>query len=273
MWIGVVMSLWLAFVYVVRGGRGLPLASYQAALLLFPAVLISLRGLFGGTMSQLTSVPAAGYPLWLIFAAYLLLRFFKWLEPEPAGEFRRTALVSTILMSYAIVRLAGAVSMELRTTYTPIETAAGLIRVQDAGTSADVYQFITAQSKQGEPILDVANGGGVNFAAHRSSPIFSTQFTALAPSQQYLDEDLARIRRKPPQLVIANMGEDFQASYGLCLKTGCTCPSLVWRSNRLACDPARTFPILEYVRAHYEPRIHIGEKVIYVKKGGLSDGR
>ncbi len=272
MWIGIVWAVWLAVASALRVGTALPRGSSRLALLLFPALLISLRGLFGGTMSQLTSVSAAAYPLLFIVAGHLLLVLFKWLDSEPADSMRRVSLVSAILLGYAAIRLAGAVSTEVRTPYSTLSTEAGLIRLQEAGISSDVYAYVLAHTKPGEPILDVANGGGVNFAAHRSSPIFSTQFTALAPATRYLEEDLSRLRQRPPSLVIANAGEDFQATYGLCLKTGCTCPSLVWSSTTLACEPTRKFPALEYVRSEYEPRMRFGEKIMYARKAGPSHG-
>jgi len=64
-------------------------------------------------------------------------------------------------------------------------------------------------------------------------------------------------------MVIATAEIDFGATYGMCVETGCTFPNLVWRSTRLACDPNRKFPVLEYIKQHYIPVAHFGDKVIY----------
>jgi hypothetical protein len=170
------------------------------------------------------------------------------------------------MLAYGALRLAGVVATEARTSYVRLDTGAGTIKLQDNQIAPKVYSYVQTHTEPGEPVLDLAHGGGVNFAGHRASPIFSTQFTVLAPDPKYLNADLMRIEKQPPRLVIANDGPTFQATYGLCMNTGCVFPAVVWRSTRLACDPSQSFPVLNYIRSHYEPAARFGEKVIYIRK-------
>ena len=261
MWIGI-----LGLIALVAGFARLPESRRMECslliLLLTPAFLISLRGLFGGTMSQLTQVSMGAYPLWFIVGPMLLLWFLRHFEITPHSR----AVTSVILLSYAAMRLAGAVATEATTHYVSLDTDAGVIKLRDRDTAPLVYSYVLAHTRRGEAVLDVADGGGVNFGGHRPSPILSTQFTAFAPGADLMNTDLELIEKHPPRLVIANEGENFQATYGLCMNTGCSFPSLVWRSSRLACDPARTFPVLDYIRGHYREVAHFGEKVVYARQ-------
>jgi hypothetical protein len=261
MWIGIL--LWVALIVgIARMPERRRTEHSLLMLLLTPAFLISLRGLFGGTMSQLTQVSMAAYPLWMIVCPYLMLWFLRKFEFS-----RHPALaISAILLAYGALRLMGAVVTEATTQYARLDTDAGTIRLRDTQVAPKVFAYVMTHTDRGEPLLDVADGGGVNFGGHRASPIFSTQFTAFAPDANHLNTDLVRIEKNPPRLVIANAGADFQATYGLCMNTGCTFPALVWRSSRLACDPSRTFPVLEYIRSHYQQVARFGEKVIYARK-------
>jgi hypothetical protein len=267
MWIGIL--LWIVLTAgLLRQPKASRTEPAMLLLLLTPAVLISLRGLFGGTMSQLTQVSVAAYPIWFIVGSYLMYRFLRGFVPVD----RAIATVALIVSAYAALRLGGAAVTEVRTLYTRLNTDAGTIRLQDSSEAPKVYAYVLAHTDPGEPIVDVA-AGGVNFAGHRGSPIFSTQFTALSPEPRYLDADLSRIEHDPPRIVIANDGPNFQASYGLCLNTACTFPRLVWRSNRLACDPSQSFPVLDYIRSHYRPAAHFGQKVIYTREEASLNGQ
>jgi hypothetical protein len=261
MWIGILVLAALSIAFL-RWPEGAWRDRAPILLLLAPAFLISLRGLFGGTMSQLTQVSMAAYPLWFIVGPFLALWFLHAFGPnrDPA------AAIVVAMFAYAALRLAGIVVTEARTPYAHLDTAAGTISLQDTQIGPKVYSYVLTHTDPAEPVLDLANGGGFNFAEHRVSPVFSTQFTGLAPHPKYLNADLARIEKQPPRLVIANDGPTFQATYGLCMNTGCVFPALVWRSTRLACDPSQTFPVLNYIRSHYEPAARFGEKVIYIRK-------
>ncbi len=235
----------------------------EAALLLLItcAIAMSVRTLFSGTLSQLSLVTVAAYPVWFLVAPLLLERFLRGLENYPLKT--ASAPVILLLAGYTILRFGAAVMTERPSRYSSVQTSAGTIRLLDRSTSSEVYQYVLQHTNNADGVVDVAYGGVVNFAARRQSPIYSTQFSALAPARRYLDADLARISARPATIVIAPQAEDFQATYGMCAETGCTFPSLVWRSSRLACEPGRKFPVLEYIKQHYTPVAHFGDKVIY----------
>ena len=261
MWIGILV--WVALIAALPRVSKRHRTEYSLLMLLLtPAFLISLRGLFGGTMSQLTQVSMAAYPLWLIVGPCLMLWFLRKTELS-----RRPAVaISAVLLAYAGLRLMGAVATEATTHYARLDTDAGTIRLRDTEVAPKLFAYIMTHTDPGEPLLDIADGGGVNFGGHRASPIFSTQFTAFAPDAGHLNTDLVRMEKNPPRLVIANEGADFQATYGLCMNTGCTFPALVWRSSRLACDPSHAFPVLDYISTHYQEVARFGEKIIYARK-------
>jgi hypothetical protein len=265
MWSSIV--LW--FVLALNVARGRALSPNTAVLLILSssALLMSIRTLFGGTLSQLTLVTVAAYPIWFILAPWLMERFLFGAELPP---FRRApAAVVGLVAVYGLLRFGAAVVAERPSHYLVLETAAGPVRLLDRSASADVYRYVVQHTSSADPVLDTAFGGAVNFAGRRASPIYSTQFSGLAPSQKYLDLDLERIRAHPPALVIADLKPDFGASYGLCAETGCMFPALVWRSKRLACDPGRNFPVLEFIKQNYAPVARFGEKTIYAQKPTL----
>ncbi len=261
MWIGILA--WTALIFDFARAPEQRRTEYGLLILLLtPAFLISLRGLFGGTMSQLTQVSMAAYPLWFIVWPCLML----WLLGKFAFTRRPTVVISAVLLAYAVLRFTGAVVAETTAKYVRLDTDAGTIKLRDAQIAPQVYAFVMAHTDQGEVVLDVADGGGVNFGGHRTSPIFSTQFTAFAPDATHLNTDLVRMEKHPPRLVIANDGPTFQATYGICMNTACAFPALVWRSTSLACDPSRTFPVLDYIQSHYQQVARFGDKVIYLRK-------
>ena len=57
-------------------------------------------------------------------------------------------------------------------------------------------------------------GGGLNFAAHRLSPSFFTYFMNMAPPDRYLDDDLERMKRNPPKIVVALDLPNFGSAFG-----------------------------------------------------------
>lgn len=224
-------------------------------------LLMSARTLFGGTLSQLTLVTAAAYPIWFIVAPLLVERFLHGSKRLPLRH--ASAPVIALVTAYGLLRFGTAILVELRSGYTTIDTAAHRVRVLDHTNSAAVYRYVLDHTSDTDRVLDISYGGAVNFASRRTSPLYSTQFSALAPAQKYLSMDLERIRAHPPKLIIANAAPDFGATYGMCVETGCTFPAIVWRSKRLACEPDRKFPVLEYIKTHYAPVARVGEKVIY----------
>lgn len=259
MWAALVVGT-AALISLVRSRQ---LTNQHAALLILiaPAAVISLRGLFTGTMSEVPTVAPAAYSIWFVLAASLL---FTWFQSTGQNISRAMLMSAALLGGFAILRFASAAATFAHRDRT-IETAAGTIQLQDSEASPGVYEFIESHTNASETILDIA-AGGIGLAAHRSSPIFSTQFTALMPSARLERRDLERIAGETPRYVIANAGANFGAEYGICMNTACPFPNLVWRSSRLACDPQHETPVLNYVRQHYIARAQFGEKVIYERK-------
>jgi hypothetical protein len=267
MWSSIV--LWFALALRIARGREISREDGVLLLLSTSAVIMSARSLFGGTLSQLTLVTVAAYPIWFILAPWLIQRFLDGanFNPLPHASLSVVALV----LVYCLLRFGVALAAA-RPYDAALETSAGRVRLLDRRTSGDIYRYVVEHTTSSDPVLDIAYGGAVNFAGRRASPIYSTQFSALAPAQQYLDLDLSRVRSNPPKLIIAENKPDFGATYGLCAETGCMFPALVWRSTRLACEPGRNFPVLDYIRNNYAPIVRFGDKTIYAEKPGLRAG-
>ncbi len=240
-------------------------------MILTAAVLMSVRGLFSGTMSQLSLASVAAYPLWFVIGPHLLIRFLGSAEKNTADrglERRRPPMpVVALIGAFIFLRFAALGMTELKAPHAKVVTPAGSVRLKDMSVAPQMYAYLSTHTAPREPILDLALGGGLNFSDHRPSPIFSTQFTALAPPAKYLALDDFLLRQHAPRIVVANGGENFQATYGICMNTGCTFPSFVWRSKRLACNPLVEFPMFDYIRRNYEARASFGDKVVYFRKG------
>lgn len=279
MWFSIVLSAVLAIGLVrayrhsaFAAGTRFPPGDAVLLIVLGAAVAMSLRGLFSGTMSQLSLASVAAYPLWFVLGPYLLIRFLDRASPS-ASRFSfpiltAPAAVVALVAVFALLRLAGVAVGEIRRPYAKIATREGVIRLKDLDQSPKVYAFIAQHAAPHEPVLDLAGGGGINIGQQHPSPLFSTQFTALAPPARYLELDARLIAQHPPRLIVANAGDDFGATYGICMNTGCTFPHFVWHSTKPACNAAVTFPALDYIRQNYAPLASFGDKIIYLHHGG-----
>ena len=269
MWSAIVLGV----VLTLRCGRALfegrPVKLEQATLLVLivPAILMSMRSLFGGTMSQLTTASVAAYPLWFVVGLYCLLLIHGRIS---AGSSQSLAVVSltVLVFGYGVLRLTTAIMLDHKASYSDLITRAGRVKLLDPEDTREVYRYVEQHSGPRDTILDTSYGGAVNFAARRRSPIFSTQFSALAPSDSVIQLDLRRIQQAPPKLVIMSTEPNFGASYGICMPTACPFPAIVWHSTQPACDATRSFPVLEFIVAHYAPVVSLGTKTIYGPKQG-----
>ncbi len=277
MWFSIVLCGWLAVRLLKSLKARIRFSTGDAILfsILSSAVLISLRGLFNGTMSQLSLASVAAYPIWFLIGPYLLIRVLQRAKPTNLEDRFSIAFapfpVTAVVAVFLVFRLLNVVAGEVRRPYARIVTPAGTVRVTDTSVSPQVYAYIAGHSSPHEPILDLAGGGGINLADRRPSPLFSTQFTALEPPARYLRLDESLMRQHPPRLVIASAGANFGATYGICMNTGCTFPVLVWRSHRPACEASVAFPVLDYVRQNYHPLARFGDKIIYSRHGSLDE--
>lgn len=279
MWFSILFAVVFAIRLAARLRDGVRFPVREAILLaiLSSAVLMSLRGLFNGTMTQLTLASVAAYPIWFVIGPYFMIRILeaanhrKQTYQQSDGVRFKAAFsplpVTAVVGVFLALRLASVVVGEVKRPFARINMPAGSIRVKDTSASPQVYSYIQSHSSPHEPLLDLAGGGGINLGDRRPSPLFSTQFTALAPPQRYLALDERLIREHPPRIIIASEGPNFGATYGICMNTGCTFPALVWRSTRPACDASVSFPVLEYVRQNYIPQASFSDKIIYIRRG------
>lgn len=245
--------------------RQTPVSTELSVSLVLAAVVLALalRGLFGDQNAITPLVAMAAVPLLFVVGMRWLpasLRFFETAQADrDVQTWERVLLIG--LAVFGAARLAVWAAFDLDRAYHPLVTEAGTVQVADAA-SAPVYEFLRARLSPDEALLDVAYGGGVNFALRRSSPVFSTQWWFMAPPPWTLEEDAARFGAQPPRYVIGNTLPYFGASYGSITPTACTFPRLVWRPDELGYDPAQTFPVLDEIIARYRPAVEIAGTVV-----------
>jgi hypothetical protein len=210
--------------------------------------------LFGDSHSVTTMVPLAAMPIWLIVGVYGLLAVLRRFKTDDvdAGQALWARVVLIVVVIFAGLRLIYGMVEEARTAYVPLETLAGTVWLADRASAA-VYAAVLRETQPTDQILDVAYGGGINFAARRASPTFSTQWWYLLPAQKYVDQDMAQFTQQPPRLVIANELTDYGASFGVISTTRCPFPRFVWRPDELAYDPTRRFAVIDAIEAQYQP--------------------
>lgn len=259
MWTAIVLcATWaIAAIRAFFRGRTPDRSTSLLLLLAMPAVLMSSRSLFGGTMSQLTVATVAAYPVWFLLAPRLLLQTMN-------TKIARSAVLVGVLI-YALLRLGTAAMLDRNTAYISLATQGGIIKVQDEN-AVRLYRYVVEHVAPGESMLDISYGGALNLATRHPSPLFSTQFSALAPSDRIMTLDLDLIQQRNPGIVIATTEPGFGATYGICMNTGCPFPSIVFCSSRSACNPGRSFPVLNYIAQHYSPVVAFGSRVVYAPK-------
>jgi len=205
-----------------------------------------------------------------LLAPYLLWRFLVLAGPGPdldrgvhglAG-----AAVVALFLGYAVVRVAGGYpSLLSDRPYHNLATLAGDIRLSNIADDSEIYRFVIEHSGPSDGVLDIPYGGGMNVAAHRLSPLFSGQFEQLKMPDDLLEEDLERIRTRPPKIVIAQNEPNYGVYYGL---DGCTCafPDLVWVPATSTVVRGKIFPAIDYIRQNYRVSKIIGHKLLLVPK-------
>jgi len=170
------------------------------------------------------------------------------------------------LMVYAVLRVgAGYSSLLSDRPYHDLSTLAGNIRLSNFAVDSEVYRFVMENSRPADTVLDIPFGGGMNVATQRLSPLFSTMFEDLTMPDDLLEEDLERIRARPPQVVIAQNAPNYGVYYGL---YGCTCafPYLVWTPATSSVVPGKVFPAIAYIQQHYRVSKIVGPRLMLVPK-------
>jgi hypothetical protein len=266
MWASVLMLALNAWSYLRAGIK--PSSDQKTAFVILGIIAgVSTRELFNNTVSQATQATPMLYAL--IFPAFpmLIQHAFQCWNALRGGATRVLsaprvyAAAAVVLCLFSGLRLAGYAAREARKHYRQVSTDAGAVKLDDDGVSEEVYMFLKSRTLPGEPIADLAYGGGVNFALHRGSPLFTTQFTNFRPTLQHRERDYNQLRPSGVRFVISRQPPSVR--YGT--ENGCALPRLVWKP--LACpDDAKTvFPVLQFVTDHYRPSKQFGDIVVYEK--------
>jgi hypothetical protein len=228
----------------------------------------SLRGLFGAPGTSSSRPPEAIQGLVFPFLPFLLSRMFHhWatlrrLALPPMTAARMQALACIVLSLVAVVRI---VSMRVKRdhmAYIAMNTDAGPVRVADRD-SADLYAFVKANTRPDEPIADLAYGGAVNFALHRSTPLYSTQFDGFLPTAQHRARDASQLLRAKTRFVIKQNLRP--ARYGT--GAGCSFPRFAWKAPPCpGCDRVE-FPVIQVIDQQYSSVAHFGDRDVYCRAG------
>lgn len=226
-------------------------------------VMMSSRSLFGTTLYPTTEVSAVCYAFFIVAGPVLLWRFLN--AAAPASR-KPAAIVATLLVGYAAMRVAGGYALLANGRYSTLITNAGDIRLLLDDGSAGIYQYVLAATQPSDMVLDIPYGGGINFAARRRGPAFSTMYEQLRPTPAHQQRDLEGVRKNPPKVVIADEGRAFHTLYGWREKMDCPCPRIVWAPDQLSGDPEYTFPIVRYVEENYRVDQKIGTKIVLVRR-------
>lgn len=271
MWASIAIWGFLLWRWCWPRGRSVNRETLELVFLLTAPVLLSFRGVFGTTLFPYTEVSAICYPFFALLGPYLLWQWLNAGAAAASGESRwkarlPVAIVSTVALAYSLVRCIGAYPVLFSDRpYQPLLTEAGWVKLSDNGASAEIYRFAVAHTQPGDLVLEIPYGGGINFAARRSSPLFTTQFQQLRMPERYLRQDLRQIQARPPKVVIADNQPRFGATYGYRAAMGCPFPYLLWEPNRPSWDPSVALPAVNYIENHYRVAAQVTNKLLLVR--------
>jgi hypothetical protein len=231
----------------------------------------SVRGLFGAPGTSSTHPPEAIQGLVFPFLPFLLSRMFhhwakfRGLALSPRAAARIQVLACVVLCLAALVRIAAMRVKHEHKQYIAINTDAGPVKVADRD-SADLYAFMKANTRPDEPIADLAYGGGVNFALHRPTPLYSTVFVAFLPTPQHRARDASQLAAARTRFVIK--GNRRPAVYGA--GAGCSFPRLTWIAPPCpGCDQV-VFPVIQVIDQQYSSVAHFGDRDVYSLRAELN---
>jgi hypothetical protein len=269
MWSSILLWLWLLLRLIRSGGR-LSGASSTLLVLLTGPVVMSSRGWFNWHLGVTTSVPAICYAFFILLGPYLIWRFLAIAGPGPdldrAVRGRPGAVVASLCLAYALLRVAAGYSSLLSNRqYQNLATLAGDIRLSNSAVDSEIYRFVIENSRPTDAVLDLPYGGGINVASHRLSPLFATLFEQLKVPDHLLNQDLERIRARPPAIVIAENQPNYGVHYGL---YGCACafPNLVWIPPTSSVEPGKVLPAVTFIQKNYRVSRIVGPKLLLVPK-------
>ena len=232
---------------------------------------LCLRGFFHSILSDAPELPATltglAFPLFPLIA-WQTVRIWtssRW----PTGAYfemrhgRRIFLLGGLsLCLLGGVRVTGDALRDSSRPYRLIQTDAGSVRLYDGGVSSGVYEFLKKNTRPGEPIADVAYGGGVNFALHRTSPLFTTMFEGFLPSEAHRRRDGDQLRESNIRFVISSIPPPFRYGTGF----GCAFPRFVWKNEGCTDPPTVTFPVMDLIEERYLPAGRFDDIAIYARR-------
>ena len=266
MWVAICWCVYLVLEIFARNRlRDINGKSLETLILLSVPVVMSLRGLFNTTLDRVTEVSAICYPFFLILAPYLLWRLIEatW-PPEHVRNLTDawvTRAVIVLCVGYGLLRVAGAYDSLSDKNYGTMHTLAGDIRSRDYTVDFELYDFVMKNTSPIDAVLDIPYGGGINVASGRKSPLFTTQFQQWRTPAAYMQEDLDRIRKHPPKVVIARDEVNYGAYYGL-QGGSCTFPHFVWTASGSPDPQNKEFPALDFIRENYHVVRKVGPKLL-----------
>jgi hypothetical protein len=270
MWTCVILWIYLAFrLFVSRGGKQNS-GFFALFVVLSGPVAMSARGWFNWTHGTRTNVPGICYPFFLVLGPYLIWRLLTLggggPDPDMGIRSRPGFAVVALVTMYGLIRVIGAYpSLLSNGHFQELSTLAGTVRLSNYAADSEIYRFVVENSSPADTVLDLPYGGGINFAAHRRSPFFDTQFRHLSIADTYLERDLEDLRRHPPKVVIANDAPNYGAVYGL---EGCTCafPHFVWIPGTSTVVADKVFPAIVAIQQNYRVVKVVDRKLLLVPK-------
>lgn len=267
--------LWACYVYgativasAIRNSFIVTATRTKDLLLVSIPCVMGLRSLFGSMLALDTlEVPAASYPFLLLVGPYLLYAMLTRggtnFENKSVACVWATTFCATIMIGYSIVRLIGGyTSMLSDTSFGIVATPAGRIRLTNSVTEKPILDYILANTKLSDTILELPFGGGMSFATGRKQPSYSTLFRQLRPPKAIQEEDLRRIEPHPPAVVIASHESNLGTLYGYPGTLGCVFPRFVWQPDVPTSDPNYVLPIVDYIQRNYRVDRTIGQWVL-----------
>jgi hypothetical protein len=270
MWSSVALWVYLALRLLLSRGQKRNSGFFILLVVLTGPVAMSARGWFNWSLGIRTNVPAICYPFFLLLGPYLIWRLLTLGGSGPdlnMGIRSRPGIaVFALVTMYGLLRVVGAYPGLLSNgRYHDLSTLAGTVPLTDYASDSEIYRFVVENTSPADTVLDLPYGGGINFAAHRLSPFFDTQFRHVSMADTFLEKDMEGLRRRPPKVVIVDNQPNYGAIYGL---EGCTCafPRLVWAPGVSSVVPDKVFPAIVAIQQNYRVAKVVGRKLLLVPK-------
>jgi hypothetical protein len=232
---------------------------------------LCLRGFFNSIHTDVPELPATlvalAFPLFPLIARQTVRIWTsgRWATDSyfEMRHSRRIFLLGSLwLCLFGGFRVIGDTLRDHIRPYRLVQTAAGSVRINDGGVSNGVYEFLKKNTTPGEPIADFAYGGGINFALHRTSPLYTTEFVNFLPSEAQRLRDRDQLRESSVRFVISSIPPPFE--YGTTF--GCAFPRFVWKIEGSTGPPKATFPVMDLIEEQYRLAGRFDEIAIYARR-------